>query len=367
VKRLIHVSSGLDPDQGGVAKAGRLLVRIEQEYAREHSLDFRIFSLSGTLPRLGDTPIRHFEGRQVALMLAVWRYAMTMPQTAVIFDHLGPSRACGVLPLRIPYMIFLHGVEIWRPLQRSRVQALLRAKRLLINSQYSANRAHALHPWLPTPQVLHLPLEQEAEAGEVDSELLARVGLDYILIVGRLDPIQHHKGHDDLLAALPQVLQMQPSARLVIAGAGGDRARLEQVAAGYGVADHVIFTGFVNSATLSELFRRCRVFAMPSRDDGYGLVYLEAMQARKPCIGLASGSASEIIRDNETGLLIDSSNLASALLRLLGDADLAQRFGEAGYRRLEQEFAYSGFRSHMFEQLDNLMQPSNTSILGNSR
>jgi glycosyltransferase involved in cell wall biosynthesis len=92
---------------------------------------------------------------------------------------------------------------------------------------------------------------------------------------------------------------------------------------------------------------------MPSRDEGFGLVFLEAMRAGKPCIG-AVGAAAEIIVDVETGFVVDPDRpqqLHGALVRLFREGDLRVRMGDAGRRREQEVFGVEEFRRRMFEIL----------------
>ena len=149
---------------------------------------------------------------------------------------------------------------------------------------------------------------------------------------------ERYKGHDQILEALPRV----PGARLVVAGDGDDRPRLEARAADLGCEERVTFTGFVSEATLAELYRRAAVFVMPSLGEGFGLVYLEAMRAGKPCVAARGSAADEVVADGETGFLVDRDDpeeLASVLDRLLASPDLARRMGEAGRRRWREQFS----------------------------
>src|SRR4030095_11992245 len=109
-----------------------------------------------------------------------------------------------------------------------------------------------------------------------------------------------------------------PEARLVIAGDGDDAQRL-RTKAGEGVD----FAGRVDGATLAPLYRDAAFFVMPSTDEGFGLVYLEAMSASIPCIA-ARGAAEEIISDGHDGLIVDAANrdsLVAAMVRLFVDRD----------------------------------------------
>jgi len=158
-------------------------------------------------------------------------------------------------------------------------------------------------------------------------------------------------------ANLPRLLAELPTTRLVVAGDGDDRPRLEARAAALGLAPQVCFTGFVSEATLGELYRRAALFVMPSRGEGFGLVYLEAMRAGKPCVAARASAAAEIVADQETGLLVDPedpADLAAALGRLLADPELARAMGERGRRRGERLFTPERFRQRLWPLLERL-------------
>jgi glycosyltransferase involved in cell wall biosynthesis len=88
------------------------------------------------------------------------------------------------------------------------------------------------------------------------------------------------------------------------------------------------------------------MFALPSKGEGFGLVYLEAMACGKPVIGGAHGGAPEVIEDGKTGYLVphgDAVQLATAIETLLADPALAQEMGRRGKQRVENEFRFSVF------------------------
>src|SRR5262252_8472436 len=101
-----------------------------------------------------------------------------------------------------------------------------------------------------------------------------------------------------------------------------------------------------SDASLGDLYRRAGVYAMPSRQEGFGLSYAEAMWHGTPCIGSSRDAAGEVIRDGESGLLVpydDRAALAAALVRLLGDPGLRAKMGEAGRRLARDRYRYARF------------------------
>ena len=354
IRDLVLVSAGLELDGGGRAAAGRLLAASCIDFAREAGMRFRILSLGDSTPP--SLPALCFGSDQGALARRVWWDQMKASRsTAYVFDLLGPSRIQAYLPapLRAPYLIPMYGIEVWRPLSWDRSRALAKARVKLSISRYTLERARPFCPGLGEVSLLPLTLEERPPAGEVDRALLERVGSGFLLIVGRMAATERYQGHDQLLEALAS----RPGLRLVIAGDGDDRPRLEARAAELGVARNVLFTGFVSEATLAELYWRCAVFTMPSRGEGFGIVYLEAMRAGKPCIAARASAAAEVVEDGKTGLLVDPDDreeLAAALGRLLENSDLARAMGEAGDRRWRDEFSPARFRERMKPLLERL-------------
>jgi phosphatidyl-myo-inositol dimannoside synthase len=350
---LVFVSAGLGLDGGGRAAAGRLLAQSCAEFAEERGIGFEVLAL-GEAGAPG--PARYFGADQRALAWTVWSRQWRDRRTALVFDLLGPARVQAYLPagLRAPYLIPLYGIEIWRPLEWDRRRALANAAVTFAISAHTLERARPFCPGLNGVPVLPLTLEERKAEGAVDATLLSRLDRGFLLIAGRMDARERYKGHDQLLEALTAL----PEARLVVAGDGDDRRRLEEKAAALGLADRVAFTGFLREATLAELYRRCAAFVMPSRGEGFGLVYLEAMRAGKPVLAARGSAAAEIVVDGATGLLVDPDDreeLRGAISQLLGYPGESRRMGEAGHERWRKEFGAERFRARLAPMLERLI------------
>jgi len=355
-RELLFVSAGLDLDGGGRALAGRLLAAACADFAQARGLAFSALALGAGG---GPPETRYFGGDRRALAFAAWRRqwrrAHERETAAVVFDLLGPARLQSWLPAgrRAPYLIPLYGIEVWSPLSRSRRLALAGAAVRFSISCYTVRRALPFAPFLEGTPVVPLALEERQPEGAVDAGLLRRLGQGYLLIVGRMAASERYKGHDQILDALTHL----PDARLVVAGDGDDRPRLAARAADLGLARRVAFTGFVSEATLFELYRRASVFVMPSLGEGFGLVYLEAMRAGKPCVAARGSAAEEVLAEGETGLLVrqeDTGELVAALQSLLDNPEAARRMGEAGRRRWRNEFGTDRFRARIEPLLERL-------------
>ncbi len=227
----------------------------------------------------------------------------------------------------------------------------------LANSRHTRARLLERYPEAGAVGTIPLTLEERPPLGEPDSELLRQAGEGFLLIVGRMSRAERYKGHDELLVALARVLETEPAARLVVAGTGSDRQRLEAKASDLDIAEAVLFTGFVSEATLQRLYQRCTALVMPSRDEGFGLVYLEAMRAAKPCVAARGGAAEEIVVEGKTGLLVDYGDpdqLCSALVWLLA-APEAAAMGSAGQERWRSHFSSEQFETRLTKRLERLV------------
>jgi glycosyltransferase involved in cell wall biosynthesis len=149
-----------------------------------------------------------------------------------------------------------------------------------------------------------------------------------------------HKGQRHLVEAAALVVREIPDARFVICGEGELRESLERQIAGHNLEKHVLLPGF-RSDVLS-LCKTIDLFVMSSLTEGLGSAVLEAMACRKAVVATSAGGLPEAVADGETGLLVpprDDGALASAIVRLLRDDPLRVRFGEAGRRRVEDQFS----------------------------
>lgn len=154
-----------------------------------------------------------------------------------------------------------------------------------------------------------------------------RDGDRVVLAVGRLS---REKGQAHLLRAFAQAGPARRVARIVLAGEGPDRGALERLAATLGLADRVLFAGYVPD--VAPLYALADVFALPSLSEGSPNALLEAMACGLPVVATMVGGVPEIARDGETALLVrsqDETAMAHAIDALLGDPTRAAATGAA--------------------------------------
>lgn len=215
----------------------------------------------------------------------------------------------------IPYWIIAHGIEVWNIDRPSLKTALQHADRILAVSHYTRDRLIQDQNLNPTTlKVLPNTFDQETfHITPKPSYLLERYNLQpnqpIILTVARLDPNEQYKGYDRILQALPTVLSYCPDAHYLLVGKGGDRARVEQVIQSLDLNRHVTLTGFIPDEELCDHYNLCDVFAMPSKGEGFGIVYLEALACGKPTLGGNQDGAIDALCHGELGALVNPDNI----------------------------------------------------------
>jgi glycosyltransferase involved in cell wall biosynthesis len=294
-------------------------------------------------------------GRARIAAWALGRAARDARDLLVIVNHVHMAPLAWPLVVRgARLVVYLHGVEAWRPIPRPQARMLNRASALIAHSQHTISNFRAANPRLAPLPVVRCPPGIQAVRQPSASAARRRDSDElWVLTVGRLWAEERYKGHDELIDIWPRVLSAVPAARLLIVGDGDDRGRLEQRAADPAVHGSVTLLGRVSREALEGLYAACDLFAMPSRREGFGLVFLEAMSAGKPCLG-AFGAAEEVIVPGLSGVLVDPTHpqdLLEAVVRLLRDPTLRRRFGHAGQQRFEAEFTDERFAARLLAAL----------------
>lgn len=140
-----------------------------------------------------------------------------------------------------------------------------------------------------------------------------------LLTVARLSASERYKGHEQVFAALPELRRRYPDLVYLVAGDGDDRQRLEararELAGGEGV---VRFLGFVPEEDLLDLYRLSSVYVMPSTQEGFGIVYLEAAACGVRVVGAHGGGSADAIPDGRVGVLVDAGDRAALVEAVAG-------------------------------------------------
>lgn len=361
---------------GGIAKANLNVMRALDDLTHANDSELTVLSL---LERDEDRPefltsavdFHGFEGNKKKFATKLLRH---VPRDVLFcFDHVSLS-----LPL-LPFVssglartvIFSHGSESWRRIQRLNRLSIKRATKCLTNSEYTLRK---MREHLGSFNGVSCPLGLPEDFA-LNSEVVIRNGLPLrltavdgtphtigermLLLVARMLSGERQKGHEQLLRIFPELRKSYPDLQLVFAGDGDDRERLADMARANGSSSAVFLPGFVGLEALKRLYQYCFAYVMPSMQEGFGIAYLEAMNFGKPCIGCFDQGTADIIVEGETGYLIHDQNsaqeLTAAIQELLDNPANAQRLGRNGFTRLHERFTATHHQGRIREHITPLI------------
>lgn len=220
------------------------------------------------------------------------------------------------------------------------------ADRVICVSRALADEVQAIYGAAPDKlAVLYNGVDVHRFDAEVDaSSVRERIGIaaddPLVLYVGRL---AWQKGPDLLLGAARPLLYHYPDSKILFVGDGDMRPSLETSAMSSALFKAVRFLGHRNGTGLIDLFKSANVVCVPSRNEPFGIVVLEAWGATKPVVVTPNGGPSEFVRDQETGLIVrsDEESIAWGLCTALSDSDNASRIARNGRNEAETRFSWS--------------------------
>ncbi|MBW4643320.1 MAG: glycosyltransferase family 4 protein [Goleter apudmare HA4340-LM2] len=231
-------------------------------------------------------------------------------------------------PLGIPYTVLTYGKEVWEPLTNQERNALICASSIWAISRYSRDRACVANNLDPN-KVKMLPCAIDGDKftpGSKQGELIEKYGLTnakVLLTVARLWSGDIYKGVDVTIRALPQIAQVFSEVKYLVIGRGDDQPRLAQLAKDLGVSDRVVFAGFVTTEELIAHYRLADAYIMPSQE-GFGIVYLEAMACGVPVLSGDDDGSADPLQDAKLGWRVphrDPNAVAAACIEMLTGND----------------------------------------------
>jgi teichuronic acid biosynthesis glycosyltransferase TuaC len=246
----------------------------------------------------------------------------------------------------VPYVVVVHGEDLYRQLQedsppgsRAIVSRVLSdAAAVVAVSNALAGRIKAALPGLERVRVVHNGVDgtlfTPADPGDSTTG-----GTGHRLRTLSAGHLVARKGNDLVLRAIAALRGRSPEIDHTIAGDGPEMGRLRGLAAELGIADRVRFVGGYRHVDLPALMRECDLFVMPSWDEAFGVVYLEAMASGVPVVAASDGGASDIVTDGVDGRLVPPRDVAAIADAMAGFAAMApadrEQMSSAARRKAE--------------------------------
>jgi phosphatidyl-myo-inositol dimannoside synthase len=351
---------------GGIQQVSRHAGAVLVKNASERKLRCRLLGLNDAAGRgsfkvgADEYSFTGFGRNKAALLLSLLR--LTPRAEFLFFGHVNLSPLGLILQSlrpRLKYWVVAHGIEVWTPLPVIRRAGLRCAHRVMAVSSFTADRMvdaqgldrqkiFVVYPALD-PSFMDAPSDVNLPPLPPGSHML--------LTVARLISSEPGKGVDSVIRILPEVLKAVPDVFYVVIGGGDLQPGLEEMARASAARERILFVGKLRLDQLKGYYSRSDVFVMPSRQEGFGIVFAEAMAAGKPVIAGDRGGAPEVVRDGVTGFLVDPDDLdtlARRLIQILRDETLRKKMAEAGRECFEKNYTFPRFE----ERLTKVLQES---------
>lgn len=274
------------------------------------------------------------------------------PVHTVFIWHLGLLK---LLPFfRVPgarVVLFLHGIEVWKTQRLVNRILLNQVDLFLSNSDFTWRQFLRFNPSYESIPHRTIPLG----IGELlKSDEPVPISAPVVLMISRLEKSEDYKGHREMINVWPQVLERVSDAELWIVGEGNLRGELERLARERAVQERVRFHGWVSEEKKQEMLAQCRCLALPSRGEGFGLVYLEAMRIGRPCLVSLVDAGREVVNPPEAGPAVDLAQpeqLVESLCELLTPGERWETWSANARRRYESLFTAKHFQNRLISAM----------------
>lgn len=284
-----------------------------------------------------------------------WRY----PADLVIVGHIGQVPVAWLmrkLGLIQSYILVLYGLEAWKRAEWFDMWGVQGATCIVAITKHTAQE-FCKRNGVPLNRVQVIPPTLAEEKIEVPCGGQGLRDSLSILTVGRLSAGEY-KGIDTLINAVERARSKGAKVHLDVVGDGDDLPRLLELVSGMNLNGCVAFLGAISDESLQQRYQECDVFAMPSKWEGFGIVFLEAMRYGKPCIGGNHGGTPEVIAHGVDGYLVDHGNverLADYLIEFSSKPGLRGEMGLRGHEKVRAEYLFWHMRANWFSLLDGLL------------
>lgn len=293
---------------------------------------------------------------KLAYIRTVWRSCMNIPRPSMVL--------CGhinLLPIawliasikRRPLWCVIHGIDAWQPHKNGFVNYLLKHLDGVIAVSEVTRQRFTAWSGIGLEKVHILPNCYDPALffpAPVNDLLLDRYGLHgkrILLTVGRISRQEQYKGFDEVIEALPHLIREVPNLAYLIVGDGDDKPRLKEKAKTLGVEDRVVFAGYIDESEKADHYRLADVYLMPSRGEGFGIVFLEALACGVPAIGSKLDGSREALGDGRWGILVDPAKPAEIHSAIIASLAKSRPQTSGGF----EEHSLSQFKVNVGELL----------------
>ncbi len=349
---------------GGIEKFNRCFIKALHEVAASTVSVVSVYDDAADERYIGSLSYKGLKKNKSLSVLHVIRNIYK--QDVLILGHINLAVAgviCKLLRPSCKLILIVHGIEIWKKQTGIKKKCLDKADHILAVSTYTKNQlvlrnkitpqkitllSNAVDPYFRLPATFSKP-----------SILLERYKLQVdqpvIFTLSRLSSAEQYKGYDKVIAALPEVLKQVPGCKYILGGKYDDieHKRIAALINQYNVKDNVIVTGYIDEAEVTDHYLLADVFVMPSKHEGFGIVFLEAMACGIPVIGGNQDGTVDALLNGRLGTLVNPDNIqeiSSAIVQIL---KLGKQNKQELQQKVLQHYSFNRYKERLTNSLFN--------------
>ena len=349
---------------GGIEKVCKVAGKALYEQTLTGPVSFQIHSMYDKQSDADDNkyfPGEHFRGFGVNKIKFIYQSVREgCRSNTVILSHANLLLVGWLIKLFSPktkLMLFAHGIEIWDKLGSLKTSMLKSCDSVLSVSNYTSQRVQQTHGIAAEKcKVLnnsldpYLPIVSEADRQQLAETLRKHYGYSkddkIIFTLTRLSSKERYKGYDKVLEALEGVVKKYPTVQYLIAGKYDEieKENLLAQAKALGLEKNLKIAGFIPDDSLTAHFSMSDLYVMPSRKEGFGIVFVEAMYYGVPVIAGNHDGSVDALLNGQLGALVnplDVAEIENSILNILNNKKankpnrnlMLESFGYEGYKR----------------------------------
>ncbi|MEJ7589496.1 MAG: glycosyltransferase family 4 protein [Ferruginibacter sp.] len=365
---------------GGIEKVSRVLGKALHELANDHPGEsLQILSMYDEKYDLDEKyfPVSSFQGfgkRKLNFVCEATRRGIKSDR--VILSHINLLLVGFLIKIFSPktkIVLLAHGIEVWGPLPFLKKYMLGKCDQVLAVSNFTKNRMISVHK-LDEKKISVFnncldPFLQPPHNQGKNVELLQRYGLTnsniVLVTLTRLSSKEQYKGYDNVLHVIKGLKEKFPLIKYLVIGKydQAEKLRVDKLIDDLGLRDNIIFTGFIPDNELAAHYSIADLYIMPSKKEGFGIVFIEAMYYGKPVIAGNKDGSVDAVNNGKFGLLVnpdDREEITGAIIKVINNGSSFI----PDVQEVLKKFSYPVYKENLRKILDLAPNPRSAWVPG---
>jgi len=339
----------LNSPDGGISRVANLLLRFFEDRSKLNNdkIFLNIFRDDNIQKISNSNFARKKFNRKSKLSFTINDFINSKKSDYILYDHLGLARSNLFHIKKKPYIVFLYGIEIWDKKKQKRFEAQKNSALSIAISNFTKHKAIKTHGKIKNVKVCWLSTIYD----EIKFVKKKKKNFNFLF----LSRLEKYKGHQVTIEAFNKI--KKKNIKLIIVGNGPEYGNIKKKIAVLNLQKKVKMYGFLEEKKLKNLWSKTDVLIMPSKVEGFGLVYIEAMSRGIPVITSKQDAGHEINLHGKTGYCADLNNkkedeLFIYMNKISNNNSKLKKMGKNAKIRWKNNFSYKEFKKR-FEKIIN--------------